>query len=940
MDPAFLAPPADCRPRPFWFWNAPLDAERIRAQVAAMAAGGCGGFFLHPRQGMTVPYLSAAYLDLVAVAVEAAAAHGLEAWLYDEFPYPSGNAAGLVTVDPALRARELRPRVVEVEGPFALDLPLGVLRCALAVPLGAAGPDWAAAVDVRAHAGVVFTDDEYWRWRLPGCPYNEERYLTAAPALRLAWTPPGGRWRLIALVEHERTGFKYFDRLVDTVAPGAAEALLATTHERYRARFGDHFGRTVPGIFTDEVEPPHWSPHLLPALAEQGFDPARDGAALACDDHPAADRWRHAVHATALAQFRTRWEAPVAAWCARHGLRWVAEKPAWTVDQLGASHVVGIDAGHVRADREPPAPPAMLRANPRAAQAVAAQRGSGEVVVECFHSLGWGARLLDQRWGFSWLGVQGGSRFTPHAFYAGTAGLRKHDAPPSFFLGTPAWPCWRALADDTARWSWALSRGAEPAEAAVLHPATPAACSGGAVAGEAFAAILAGAAARHRIVHPVDGATLRADGGLWAGVMRYPALLVPALTVAGAAEDQAVRTASAAGVPVWLQAPPPARAVEGAEPAGWTNLPGVRVVADPWPLLAPPRLRLDDGAGVLATLRVDGPRTLVLLANPGADARRVRVAVAGCGDGWAAWDTADGAATALAGTTPWVDLPPWGRALLLHGGPAVPVAVPLVSAPLPADGWTLDDPGPTWLRLDQWRFGDGPAQAPRPRRWRDANAWQWRDLDGGGATMRATAEVVCAADIPAADLVIELGAIVAGAHRITLDGRPLPAAESCDLLGGDRTRIPLGPLAAGTHRLEIDLDAVPALGGLTGPLHLHGRFGVDAMGRLTAPPATAPLLDPHPPGLPFHTGPLAWTRTWDPGAATAVDLPLSCREAVVLEVDGVPCGVRAWPPYRWPLPPGHGPRRLRLRVHGTLLPLFTGTRWDDATATAVPVVAG
>jgi len=68
---------------PFWFWNAPLDEAAIERQVADMAAQGVRGFFIHPRQGLQVPYLSERFFDLVEAAVAAARRHGLEAQLYD-----------------------------------------------------------------------------------------------------------------------------------------------------------------------------------------------------------------------------------------------------------------------------------------------------------------------------------------------------------------------------------------------------------------------------------------------------------------------------------------------------------------------------------------------------------------------------------------------------------------------------------------------------------------------------------------------------------------------------------------------------------------------------------------------------------------------------------------------------------------------------------------
>ena len=39
---------------------------------------------------------------------------------------------------------------------------------------------------------------------------------------------------------------------LDTLNPAAVRAFIRTTYEAYRRRFGRHFGRLVPGIFTDE----------------------------------------------------------------------------------------------------------------------------------------------------------------------------------------------------------------------------------------------------------------------------------------------------------------------------------------------------------------------------------------------------------------------------------------------------------------------------------------------------------------------------------------------------------------------------------------------------------------------------------------------------------------------------------------------------------------
>jgi hypothetical protein len=77
---------------PFWFWNSTLDKNEIQFQIHEMAAKGIKGFVIHPRQGMHVPYLSNQYFDFLRYTLDCARTERLQVHLYDEFPYPSGNA--------------------------------------------------------------------------------------------------------------------------------------------------------------------------------------------------------------------------------------------------------------------------------------------------------------------------------------------------------------------------------------------------------------------------------------------------------------------------------------------------------------------------------------------------------------------------------------------------------------------------------------------------------------------------------------------------------------------------------------------------------------------------------------------------------------------------------------------------------------------------------
>jgi nitrogen regulatory protein PII-like uncharacterized protein len=55
---------------PFWFWNGVMRKDEIRRQIDLMAAAGVRGFFIHSRQGLSTPYLSERFMDMVETAVD------------------------------------------------------------------------------------------------------------------------------------------------------------------------------------------------------------------------------------------------------------------------------------------------------------------------------------------------------------------------------------------------------------------------------------------------------------------------------------------------------------------------------------------------------------------------------------------------------------------------------------------------------------------------------------------------------------------------------------------------------------------------------------------------------------------------------------------------------------------------------------------------------
>ena len=89
----------DYRPAPFWFLNHKLEKEELKRQVKLMHEQGIHAFFMHPRAGLKTPYGSNEWFEMIGCIIEEAERLGMQAWLYDEDPFPSGPAGGRVFLD-------------------------------------------------------------------------------------------------------------------------------------------------------------------------------------------------------------------------------------------------------------------------------------------------------------------------------------------------------------------------------------------------------------------------------------------------------------------------------------------------------------------------------------------------------------------------------------------------------------------------------------------------------------------------------------------------------------------------------------------------------------------------------------------------------------------------------------------------------------------------
>lgn len=454
---------------PFWFWNDRVDHDGIRRQIAAMQEQGIRGFFIHSRQGLGQPYLSAAYFELVAFAIQEARSRGLAPHLYDEYPYPSGAAGGAVVLaNPALAATSLQARHwASAGGHIRAVLPAGRVLACTAVPVEGEKPDWEKAIDLTDDVGALLTREAYYD--AAPQPYNDRRFFADSPCPVLETDLPEGRYLLICVSCVPVTTHKYWGSFPDVMNQAAVRSFVELTHERYRQRLGPLMSEVV-SVFTDEVEPAPTSSVVLALEDRHGDKLPSLLVAATTESHPGHLAARRELWDTELAMFQDSFESPVAGWCSANNIRYTGEKPSMRLSQLSWMDVPGCEPGHTKAGaRRSDLLQPDIRGNARATASAAYLYGKEGSLCECYHSLGWGATLQDAKLIAESLLALGIRWLVPHAFFYSTSGLRKHDAPPSF-LHMPYWHLFGQLSRRVAAVRSELAESWTDAAVALVDP--------------------------------------------------------------------------------------------------------------------------------------------------------------------------------------------------------------------------------------------------------------------------------------------------------------------------------------------------------------------------------------------------------------------------------------------------------------------------------------
>ncbi len=220
----FQSPTKEFQGKPFWSWNGKLEEKELLRQIDIIEEMGFGGYFMHSRTGLETEYLGEEWFELIDKCAAYGNAKGMESWLYDEDRWPSGSAGGLVTEEEKYRAMFIemhRKTAAEYQELKWTSEVVAVFACTM-------------------EEGFFVTK----RLLQEGDGISEEEVIFL---FTLTYAECNDNYN----------GYTY----VDTMNREAIERYIDITHEKYKEKNGEKFGKEITGIFTDE-------PHRGPCFTE------------------------------------------------------------------------------------------------------------------------------------------------------------------------------------------------------------------------------------------------------------------------------------------------------------------------------------------------------------------------------------------------------------------------------------------------------------------------------------------------------------------------------------------------------------------------------------------------------------------------------------------------------------------------------------------------
>jgi hypothetical protein len=278
---------------------------------------------------------------------------------------------------------------------------------------------------------------------------------------------------------------------VDTFSKPAIARFIEITHEKYKSKVGNEFGKVIPRIFTDEPQFAHktqlrdarqrqdvfmpWSLDLPETFKNRyGYD-LLDKLLETVWDQPAElgpSAARYHFHDHICERFVEAFMDQISAWCQANNIFLIGnimkEPFLWSqTDAVGEAmrcyrnlNVPGVD---ILCDR-------FEYNTVKQAASVARQNGVRGVMSELYGVTNWTFDFERHKGSGDWLAVLGITLRVPHLTWASMAGEAKRDYPASIGYQSPWFKEYSYIEDYFARTNLVLTRGRTTTRVGVIHP--------------------------------------------------------------------------------------------------------------------------------------------------------------------------------------------------------------------------------------------------------------------------------------------------------------------------------------------------------------------------------------------------------------------------------------------------------------------------------------
>lgn len=231
---AFRTGVQEYTPATMWFTSGNINKQEMTYQIEKFREQGIRDYFIHATNDTRGDYLGDYFFRMIKHAAEEAKRLDMNLWIYDEYNWPSGAAAGQVIAnEPWTRSSGLFRFQRQVKAGETLRLELPNRERYHTVPLLFT----ADGIAVKPH---MEEDTVIWS-NQSNCEVLFEAFFSKWLLGKLDVTS------CAEVVEPNAEGY------LDTLDQEAVKVFLQKTHERYKAHVGEGFGDYIKGVFTDEV---------------------------------------------------------------------------------------------------------------------------------------------------------------------------------------------------------------------------------------------------------------------------------------------------------------------------------------------------------------------------------------------------------------------------------------------------------------------------------------------------------------------------------------------------------------------------------------------------------------------------------------------------------------------------------------------------------------